>query len=162
VLIAWSMYLANVWFGFDLRPREGRDPHEKESLYFWLATIATPIALLVGWWRARTALHLARCGVEVEGTIVGVGLIGSHGGVRIDCTYVYDGKTYSYAFSGPRKLYSKGQAIELVVDPDQPSRCRQSLDVVSPLRDSTAAHEPGEGAPADSSDPDLRAGDFPQ
>ncbi len=99
------------------------------------AIATTIICIIYGTYKIWRAVHLFREGMEVEGEVSGFGLLRSHGMVRVDCTYVVDGKKYTTASSEPSGRYDLGDKVAFIVDPRRPEICDMKSDIYPDYKD---------------------------
>ncbi len=134
--LTWGIYLALVWFRFDLSDfmhgrgqGQGPDELDRTTMYLIFAIIATVGGLALAVVRIRRALRLAEYGIEIIATVSSVGRLAMHGLVRVDFEYSYGSGTFQKAMS-----VAKAEAIEyqngtkqlvILVDPKCPSRWMQ-------------------------------------
>jgi hypothetical protein len=123
VAFVWGLYLLREFAGFDffawLKNREPVPP----VVYLIVAILGTIIIVIVTAREMRTSAGLALGGKYVDGKILRVGLISSHGMTPVTVAYVVEGTEYKKRTD---MLNGKavGDSVRVLYDPKNPRTCK--------------------------------------
>jgi hypothetical protein len=121
----WGLYFLREFAGFDFLAWLKNHEPVPPVVYLIVAILGTIIIVIVTAREMRTSSALALGGKYVDGKVIRVGLLSSHGMTPVTVSYVVDGTGYKKR-TDMLKGKSVGDSVRVLYDPKNPRTCHVS------------------------------------